>query len=112
MTEQSRLRRWLWLLAPILTARYDRWQANQAKERRRARAQVERLNAMADGDDTPPEPREPVRVNDVFIRMNRRRDLWRQYADELAREQQVWRDQLRRHHTTSPRDNFARSYDR
>jgi hypothetical protein len=104
----SRLCRWCWLVAPILTAQFDRWQARRAKERRRAQAQAQRL---ASPETYAPPEREPRDVDSVFLRMTGRpRQPWEVFADELRAEQRALHQRISRHHTTSARDNFARPY--
>jgi len=105
MTEQSRLRKIAWAIAPILTTRYDRWQARRQRERQRAQRIIERANS--------PEPMyepEPRDVNSMFARMQQhRRPSWCAYADEMRRERDALHARIGpRHGVTAAGDNYLR----
>jgi hypothetical protein len=103
----SRLRQWCRLFAPILTARYDKWCARRAKARR---AYERQLAALAEPPTPPVEPREPRDIDAVFRRQRpyRPEEAWRSYADDLHREARARRQAWRMTDGTSIASNWFR----
>jgi hypothetical protein len=102
----SRQRQWCWLVAPILTARYDKWKARRERERRRARAQAERL---AIPETYAPPEREPRTVDSIWTRMTQhRRQPWEAFADELRAERRALHRITRHHGITRAADNLGK----
>jgi hypothetical protein len=103
-TEQSRLRQWCWLVAPIWTARFDQWCARRAKARR---AYERQLTALA-APPTPPVEPEPRDLDSIWLRSNPRiaAQPWRAYAEELKASQRA----LHRRIGTNARDNLMRRF--
>jgi hypothetical protein len=98
----SRLRQWCRLFAPILTARYDKWCARRAKARR---AYERHLAALAEPPTPPVEPEPPRDVHDRFIRMaGRPREDWRRFADSLDADKRALHHRIGR--PTNAADNF------
>jgi hypothetical protein len=120
----------LGLIFPLWAVANLRWRQGRA----RARQRLKRMRSDATSDATTweppsqrPEPREPGDIDSIFRRMNRPRQPWQAFADELKAEERGrmqawrlddWRDGLRTYryththtHThTHTADNFSRSF--
>jgi hypothetical protein len=113
MTEQSRLRKIAWAIAPIWLSKFDQWCARRASARQKYQRE---LDHMANPEPMrEPEPRERPTVDSIWQRMTAdRRPQWYDTADELRRERDALHHRIggRHHGATCAADNYLTRRDR